>query len=423
MKKTVLLLSALLIWACTPGEKPVNDKTPEGQTPGGSIDTPGGDDNTDDPGTTVGVDPSTLPDEPWFSTNYWDRTDAQKMGFRGKVKSFTEKRYYSSTPYIQGGSFDTPYTDYEQYEFREDGNLSRMTAFEGDNNIKARYTFEYDSEGRLSDMKYYDNFTSEPAYPTSTYHYEYDNPGKRVAYFADNWKINGSTYTSDFSYWSIPSLVNGLSEVVEDRWAAPDAFYKTVVRRTYKFEGADKLIATVENSWWTADDPDNKSSEILGPYELTYSGGYPVSSTGSSATSTWFENGMMASYTIVYTFPAATLTTTWYDNPYMVCPKSYTGGPDGPFGAIFWDYTYSSAWEKTGQKASYWTSEQVPAKEGVTYTYQTIDGVEYVINTNSWTDYVWDSNGNWISRTESMEPAAQPGEPHLLQYRRTIEYY
>ena len=81
--------------------------------------------------------PDTFADEPYFQTNFWFRTDAQKMGLRGKVKVMRT---------------DIGWTSEDRSEFDEKGNLLRYITYEEDGKIYALVDETVDAE--LTDVEF-----------------------------------------------------------------------------------------------------------------------------------------------------------------------------------------------------------------------------------------------------------------------------
>ena len=74
-----------------------------------------------------------LPDEPWFSKSYIERTDREKAGFRGPVKSWCE----------------VTYTTYHKYFYDEAGHLVKEEYHDTSNNsVEVRWVHTYDAQGR-----------------------------------------------------------------------------------------------------------------------------------------------------------------------------------------------------------------------------------------------------------------------------------
>ena len=74
-----------------------------------------------------------MPDESWFSKPYYDRTDREKAGLRGPVKS-----WYNST-----------YTTYDKYYYDEAGHLVKEESYDtSDNSMEVDWVHSYDAQGR-----------------------------------------------------------------------------------------------------------------------------------------------------------------------------------------------------------------------------------------------------------------------------------
>ena len=394
----LLALASLLIWACQPQPTNQNDNTGNTEQPGGN-DQPGENDNP-------GVDPSTLPAEDWFNTPFYDRTDIQQAGLRGPVKSVVIQGYSD-----QGFK----YPEHEEYEYNQDGRVTRMSVIkEGEPSSSYDWTLTYDADGHVQTLK--KQYRSAD-YEDIVIEFVYENKGKRVAYFGVDW---GGALTIDTQIaWYGMDLVNDLSYVKESYWLHD--YYPRITERFYTFDADGNLSQRIVSTSLYYEEPDKKDvSEQT--KETVYRDGYPYSSPYQVKSCIWYSNGMVAEKRCYGGVPEEEVYT-YYENPRVIAKKSYRGGPVGMFGAIFSDYEYDDNWDLVRSEASFWTEEQVPPKEGVTYTYKEVDGVSYVINTDTWTDYKYDSHGNWISRIETIQPITQPGESFPYTYVRTIEYY
>lgn len=126
MKKTSIVVLAAFLAACSPAQqeqKPAepDDKTTQGDDPV----TPG---NSTDPSAGS---PDFTP-EPWYETNFWERSDREKMGLRGPVKKIT---------------WGTPnYVRYYIMEFNEAGNLIYNKEVFYDTQRGFLYRYYYDDE-------------------------------------------------------------------------------------------------------------------------------------------------------------------------------------------------------------------------------------------------------------------------------------
>lgn len=101
----------------------------------------------------------------WYDTPYWERTDVQKNGMRGQVKSIQEIRVGTRTA---------------NYEFDKAGNVVKAEyapkAEEGKGYITDSYVFrEFDKNGHL--LRYEKDSKAD----TTVIEYEYANKGKLVA--------------------------------------------------------------------------------------------------------------------------------------------------------------------------------------------------------------------------------------------------
>ena len=395
MKRTLFLLALATLFACNPADQPGPNNNNQNNQGNNQQDPNGGGGGNGGGATDTGVDPTTLPAEAWFSTNFWDRTDAQKWGLRGKVKSLVEKHYNEQDTW--------EYTQYMAYEFDEAGRLTKLSDLEKDRpDNSVIWTFTYDAAGHLTKTE--KRYQSYPDDVDCRYEFAYDNPGKRVAYYGDDWGLRYSVDNSLTSWYSL-DLVSDLSYVKRVRFVGSE--YEQVMEYTYTFDASGNL---------TREENDGNSVKSTG---ATYKDGYPYSSIYIKS-STWYNNGLLAEKVYNGT-PGETFT--YYDNPRVWAPKGHIGDHNGFFADFYWDCTYDENWDQKGRRGAYWEEEQIPPEEGVTLIIEEKDGKRYVINTDAWTDYKYDAHGNWIFRKESIEPIAQPSKPSVELYRRTIEYY
>ncbi|NLZ19880.1 MAG: BACON domain-containing protein [Bacteroidales bacterium] len=338
--------------------------------------------------------PGKLSDEDWFSVNFWDRTDLQKNGLRGPVKTL-----------------QTHYEGASLYTFNQQGNL--LSKLRSDN---VRVDNEYDAQGRRISSTY----TSEDGYVGQKNEYVYDN-GDRLVAMSDFWlaySVDLSEYGGVPDYWDNGAFIRGLSEYHED-WIDPlevhchDSYYSfgedgnlTIELRTYRIntyqyeeKGRDgeHLFEEVEKS------------------VIVYENGLPVSTRDGQMRFSWQENGMPARFDS--RIPETTYTwlgdqvveATWVKNDFKMV-MDYYKVPQGYAGA------YASVNWMQKRFNEHMDLIQSDHMNGYTYTE---DG--YVIN-DYYEDYVYDSHGNWISRVKDIEPTLSGGRSKSTE-RRTITYY
>ena len=95
-----------------------------------SLNTGNEKDKTDDP-VTVETDWS---DPAWYSTNFWDRTDRERVGLRGPVKKWHISNY----------------TTYDEYEYDREGHLvaDRYVQLDADD-LGHEWYYTYDANGNM----------------------------------------------------------------------------------------------------------------------------------------------------------------------------------------------------------------------------------------------------------------------------------
>jgi len=276
MKRFYLLpiLAAALLWACTP-ENTVND--PEKQS-GGQTDDPSAEmpsdpsENTDpdpgvseDPGTTVDLTP-----EAWYETNYWERTDREKIGLRGKVKKWHNDGY-----------------NYTEYEYDEAGRL--LYARQVDKESQRGEWLEkrtYDEQGRLI-LKDYGRTKEVGGYDYDAFagvrevtEYEYENAGKYV--WVDPNTIDSRTFVNFLgpdNRVPVENIIKGLSAMRISSWIG--GFGEKGYREFEYTFSDDGLIIHYSSYSVEYDCYDDVEGDVIGEvstYEyspIVYQGDYP----------------------------------------------------------------------------------------------------------------------------------------------------
>lgn len=328
-------------------------------------------------------------DEDWYSVNFWDRTNLQKNGFRGPVKSFQV----------------TNFEGMHRYEFDKEGHL--LSA--------GNWSYRYDDKGRRIRSEY-----KEEGWLSGVVEYVYGNGDKLVA--VDDFWLSDSFDFSSFGgandFWDKDLIIRGLSELHDD-WIQPD---QVSCHDSYYVFGEDGRL-NIEYRTYTVSKGEydekgraaaHKNEEVTQSVVI-YEAGMPVSSRDAQMRFTWQPNGMPATFDSdipekVYTWYGNQVTTaTWLKNDrymsmeFYQVPQGYAGG-------------YMPTVYMKNQFNEYGELVQSDHMNGDRYT-----ETGEILN-DYFTDYVYDSHGNWISRKESIV-AIFTGERIERTITREISYY
>jgi len=344
----------------------------------------------------------TLTPESWYETNYWERTDREKMGLRGKVKKWYFNTYY-----------------YTEYEFDEAGHLTLSREIDPDSRFPERCTwYTYDSQGRLI-KKVYARVTEKGGSEidkwsgVQTTEYAYGNGEKYVWVEPQNMDSRGFVnYLGPDMRNPLNNLMKGLSTVSDTHVIGTQSGSCTL--STYTFDEGGALVVTTEH--FTIDeegnrvDDDNSYSYTYNP--ITYRGNYPYAfeliSSQAITSMTWRDNGMPLTVDGTSGLTEYSTTEKRYINPVKWTCKE--GNPiDALFGFIFArEWTYDSHTGELTQLLE-WNNQE---------------------SDRPWTrpskwEYTYDSHGNWTSyKEEYMILADGPdGDVQTGTISRTIEYY
>lgn len=369
---SLAIAAMLLVTSCEidPEEKNLNPGTE--QTGGnGDNNNAGGDQNGDQNG-----EDQTKPDfsdQDYYKVNYWKRTDAQKMGLRGKVKSWYE---------TMNGSKLNGYT---HYQYDRAGNLIRETYYK---DLIADYeiTYKYDSLNRVTERNSGSLVTT----------FQYDNGDRMVA----------------SNYWTIYANNNndirvGLSAMIE---VDDQGDHEQRAEWIYSFDEDGNLNIYIHRY------PCDYEGNLIGNWDdhetitIIYKDGMPYSG-GPIKSTEYYPNGMIKtvvtnSYETYYgTVTEATYTYIESDRVWVAASYDAGGFPEhDPFGAHYWsNFTYNEHDDLIASKSAYWSND-----------------TEY---NNTYDRYKYDSYGNWIERNETTEPILQHGQHFGHIAGRVIEYY
>ncbi|MBO4635205.1 MAG: hypothetical protein J5669_07520 [Bacteroidales bacterium] len=402
MKKSIILLMAAgLLFACTPQPAAQNDNPGNTDQPGGN-DNPGGDD------VNPGGDDTFAP-EAWYETNYWERTDREKMGLRGKVK-----KWYFNTK------------QHTEYEFDEAGHLILERQVNPEGRFGDWLTIRtYDAQGRLIKEQY--GRTGEKGGmeldPSSgaieECVYEYNNPGKYV------WVMTNSDFDSrNFVNFLGPEYRERVTSIMKDLSSAKlTTSYVGYTSKghldiTHIFDESGNLTLHTHIYARAYDVETDTEGDILPEEEyesdadpIVYQGAYPYSGTINNyytiTSMTWRENGMPLTVDGPSGLTEYSATEKRYINPVKWTCKE--GAPlDALFGFVYWrEWSYDDKGEllKLDERMN--------------------EGSE-----NAWTrpttyEYTYDAHGNWTSFTSHYQVLIDgpDGEVKTGHLERVIEYY
>ena len=338
---------------------------------------------------TVSQEAGRLADEDWYGVNFWDRTDLQKNGFRGPVKSFQV----------------TNYEGMNRYEFDERGHLLSV----------GNRSYRYDDKGRRIRSEY-----KEDGWVSEVVEYVYGNGDKLVAvddfWLSDYFDLSRIGSWDDF--WNRDMIIRGLSERHED-WIQPD---QVSCHDSYYVFGEDGRLnieyRTYTVAKWEYDEKGREAAhnnEEVTKSVVIYEAGMPVSSRDGQMRFTWRPNGMPATFDsnipeTVYTWYGNQVTTaTWLESGRYMSIEFYKV-PQGYAGS------YMPTVYAKNQFNEYGEIVQRDHMEGDTYS------ETGAISTDYYTDYVYDAHGNWISRKESVV-ATFTGQRGETTIQREITYY
>ena len=311
-----------------------------------------------------------MPDESWFKTNYWERTDREKAGLRGPVKSWYEDHY----------------TTFHKYYYDEKGHLVKDEYHNLDkNSVEVDWEYEYDSEGHL--------VKQTSGVRGVGFSFEYKNNGKFVAADSFNWipvYISGKSFP--LSIVKDLSAIHYLDDTV--------GYYEK--KDMYYVFGEDGNL-TITEYFQLGRDEENPQKETH-EYQVTYEDGYPVhfQTDYYSTTSTYASNGMPL--TLVNKGSGGNISYSFYPNDKKLLTKRMDEPEATGFMPLIWDeYQYNTNSDITRRDHAFFSADQL-----------------YL---DTYDKYVYDAHGNWIRRVETIEPGMQHGQRFPSNVGRVIEYY
>jgi len=313
-----------------------------------------------------------MADESWYSKPYYERTDREKAGLRGPVKS-----WYVST-----------YTTYDKYYYDEAGHLVKEEYYNTtDNSMEVRWVHSYDAQGRR--VKSEQSYGSD-AEGGRTFTYEYGNTGKLVATDAYNWIEFQEGWVSGKNFPL--SIWKGLSAI---HYLDNSPFYYEREDLVFAFQPDGNLVIT--DTYCRNEDG---SAPDVSVYHIAYENGLPVSCAESEVAVKYDDKGNPAELSV----DGGARTWTFLSHPRLLLPATMDEPKAQGMVAQFWArYFYNSNGDGTRFQRAYFSADQ--------------EYNDYYIK------YFYDVHGNWIQREESTEPAFQHGQHFIGEVNREIEYY
>lgn len=353
----------------------------------------GKDEQSEDQNKNNGIDPEkvdwTAP--AWYTTNYWERTDREKVGLRGPVKKW---HLGNQTPY-------------DEYEYDQAGHLiTKYYVDLGTPEENHEWHYTYDAKGRLIRKDYVSAQESPADYTV----YEYENEGKFVAM---EWFMMGPKI-SDAEY-SIQKDISRSLNVIEQPFSK---MYKEI---TYTF-GEDGNLVIKESNYEIYDGSEEKENEQSFEYTVIYHGGYPKSLDSDKlrfkvVNINYYANGMYKDFEYLeesaYNFETGWDRHTYkmLDNPRYFAIESFDLGGTASTMSLtpkWMRRSYDERFEIV-RNDEYYGKEAYA--EGIVPTYS-----------DTWRNYTYDKYGNWISRIEYVIPRYM-GDPSDRDVERIIEYF
>jgi len=228
----------------------------------------------------VSQEPGKFKDPDWFSKPYWQRTDRERAGLIGPVKTIRETEWAPCT----------------EFEYDEAGHLLTEKHFRNQEDAEPYYTIyhTYDAKGHRIRTASFKEGDTPVAGVDEEITYAYDNGDKMVIVGPianlDRCKAVGIGFQVD-------DILVGLSSI--RKWDYNDPLHKRYWDTDFVLD--DKGDMTVkEYSFWTSSFEDRdgeRSNEYRSEYTITFDGNYPKSirtSGNYGSDLTWQANGMPA---------------------------------------------------------------------------------------------------------------------------------
>lgn len=391
--KTVSLLFVCLaaFVACGDDDDEDTGSGTQNQTEQKDDNTPSGEEKNSD---------NMLP-EPWYETNYWDRTDREKAGLRGKVK----KWYFNNSVHTE-------------YEYDEAGHLTFCRTVDSGSRFPEWCTwYTYDSQGRLV-KEVYGRVTEKGGsqidhYSTiETTEYEYGNGTKYV--WVDPQSFDSRTFVNYLGPENrdvLNNLRKGLSRRVVSSVMNKSGHYYDY---SYRFTEDGALVVSydgyvTDENGNPVDDGENHTYTFN---PIKYQGNYPYSGEINEyniiTAMAWRQNGMPL------TVDGPSGLTEYSDSEKrFINPVKWTCKPGNPIDAFF-GFTYSREW----------TYDETSGELTLLREWENQESDRPWIRPTKW-EYKYDSHGNWTTYTEEYMVLIDgpDSQPNTATLSRTIEYY
>lgn len=397
--RTPLIIAMCLAFFVACGDDDENDNT--NGTQNGTEQDGTGQKTDENPSGEDEKKTDVLSPETWYETNYWDRTDREKAGLRGKVK-----KWYFNSGY------------HTEYEYDEAGHLTFCRSINPDSKFPEWCTwYTYDNKGRLI-KKVYARVTEKGGRTIDewstieTTEYEYDNGSKYV--WVDPTSFDSRTFVNYLGPELREPLYNLMKGLSVRRYSSSLHNSGTHTTFNYRFNDAGALV--ISYSTYSTDEQGNRiddgenNERVYNP--ITYAGNYPYSGELDQyniiTSMTWRPNGMPQAVDGPSGLTEYSASEKRYINPVKWTCKE--GKPiDAFFGFIFArEWTYDN---NTGELTQLLEWENQNSDRPWT-------------RPTKW-EYKYDSHGNWTSYNEEyMVLIDGPDAPvQTGSLSRTIEYY
>lgn len=312
--------------------------------------------------------------EAWHDTPYWNRTAAQRLGLHGKVSKITVTDNRHST-------------ESSIYSFDERGNLlSNQSIDKVANRYDTTRTFTYDDANHRITCT-----VTEDAGNTvvRTWSYEYNNPGRYVAFSATGW-LDTNPLAEDMRGMIVPDL-----SASHKIWK--DSLLECHEDKRFVFESDSRLLIITDR--WQLEDTVRTN---LGCDTMKVSYNYysrmllPSTSRGYVTNCSYYSNGMLKM------MQTSTGAYDYVENQQcmLVASYSYTGPMDEPHSYDSYECDYNVNHDLVERR--------LRDSRGVT--------------TEKYPQYQYDDQHNWTAR---MEEVIKPGFTEGVQNatKREILYY
>ncbi len=342
--------------------------------------------NDDD--ETVAIDWS---DPAWYSTNFWDRTDRERVGLRGPVKKWHISNY----------------TTYDEYEYDREGHLIKESYVNTQNPESSNTcVYTYDANGHCIKKEYEVSADESPDYTL----YEYNNTGKYVAL---NWFMMGP---------EVSGAENGIQkDLSRSLRVIEQPFSKHYQEVTYTFN-ADGNLVVRQSSYEIYQGSEDKENEESSEYTVIYENGYPKSLDSDKLAFnilniTWYPNGMYKDFVYkhqnAYNFDTGWDTHTYrmLENPRYLAIESFDLGGSASY------MTLTPMWMRRSYDAHFDIVKNEESYGEDAYT----EGAEPTF-TDTWSEYTYDKYGNWVTRVEHVV-ARYTGQEGDTTIQREMEYF